>query len=94
MPVTATANAPAAAGQTYCPYVVTAHYASAYSQPSVHSRIFDAIPHGAQILASVSTVPGAGGPFRQIVGAGALAYVISDTLARRSGVCVGTDHRG
>jgi hypothetical protein len=78
---------PALAATTYCEYAVSTSYASAYSRPSVYSHIYDALPHGAHIAASSSTVSGPGGPFRKAIAAYGTAYIESDRLSRIGGSC-------
>jgi hypothetical protein len=83
--------APVRADPSYCPYVVTASYASVFSRPSVHSLIYDAEPHGARIFGSSATVAGAGGPFRNVIAYYGSAYIKSDRLARAGGSCFSAD---
>ena len=78
---------PALAATTYCPYAVSASYASVYSRPSVHAQIYDALPRGAHVTATSSTVSGPGGPFRKAIAAYGTAYVESDRLTRIAGSC-------
>jgi hypothetical protein len=82
---------PARAATTYCPYAVSASYASVYSRPSVYSQIYDALPHGAHVTASSSTVSGPGGPFRKAIAAYGTAYIKSDRLTRIAGSCFGAN---
>ena len=83
---------PAFAATTYCQYAVSASYASAFSRPSVYSRIYDALPRGAHIAASSSTVSGPGGPFRKAIAAYGTAYIESDRLTRIGGSCFGANN--
>jgi hypothetical protein len=80
----------ALAATTYRPYAVSASYASVYSRPSVYSKIYDALPHGAHVTASSSTVSGPGGPFRKAIAAYGTAYIESDRLTRIAGSCFGS----
>jgi hypothetical protein len=82
---------PALAATTYCPYAVSTNYASVYSRPSVYSRIYDALPHGAHVTASSRTVSGPGGPFRKAIAAYGTAHVESDRLTRIAGSCFGSN---
>ena len=82
---------PALAATTYCQYAVAASYASAYSRPSVYSQIYDALPRGAHVTASSSTVSGPGGPFRKAIAAYGTAYIESDRLSRIGGSCFGAN---
>lgn len=83
---------PAFAATTYCQYAVSASYASAFSRPSVYSRIYDALPRGAHIAGSSSTVSGPGGPFRKAIAAYGTAYIESDRLTRIGGSCFGANN--
>ena len=83
--------APALAATTYCPYAVSASYASVFTRPSVYAQIYDALPHGAHVTASSSTVSGPGGPFRKAIAAYGTAYIESDRLSRISGSCFGAN---
>jgi hypothetical protein len=83
---------PAFAATTYCQYAVSASYASAFSRPSVYSKIYDALPRGAHIAASSSTVSGPGGPFRKAIAAYGTAYIKSDRLTRIGGSCFGANN--
>jgi uncharacterized lipoprotein YbaY len=82
---------PALAATTYCPYAVSTSYASVYSRPTVNSQIYDALPHGAHVTASSSTISGTGGPFRKAIAAYGTAYIQSNRLTRIGGSCFGSN---